>query len=64
MPVSELEKNPERKISAARMEKSKPSGASFNAGLDLVGNVAFYLEEKEDFGQVPWAGLSHISGSM
>ena len=48
MPVSELEKKPESTMSAARMENSKPSGASFNAGLDLVGNVAFYLEEKGD----------------
>jgi len=38
MPVSELEKNPERKISATRMEKSIPSGASFKAGLDLVND--------------------------
>jgi hypothetical protein len=30
MPVSELEKNPERKMSAARIEKRRPSGASFN----------------------------------
>ena len=51
MPVSALEKNPERKISAARIEKSKPSGASFNAGLNLVGSVAFYLEEKGVRGQ-------------
>ena len=64
MPVSELEKNPERKISAARMEKSKPSGASFNAGLDLVGNVALYLEEKGDLGQAPWVGLRGTSGSL
>ena len=55
MPVSELEKNPERKISATRIEKSKPSGASFNADLDLVENGAFYLEEKGFPGQVPSA---------
>jgi hypothetical protein len=46
MPVSELEKKAERTMSATRIEKSKPSGASFNAGVDLVGNGAFYLEEK------------------
>jgi len=30
MPVSELEKKPDRMTSAARIEKSRPSGASFN----------------------------------
>ena len=53
MPVSELEKNPERKISVTRMEKSIPSGASFKAGSCLVGNSGFYLEEKAELGQVP-----------
>ena len=52
MPVSELEKKPERMISAARIEKSKPSGASFNAGEDLLWNNVFYLEEKAQWGQV------------
>lgn len=52
MPVSELEKNPDSKINTERMEKSKPSGASFNAGTDLVGFGAFYLEEKGSPGQV------------
>jgi hypothetical protein len=36
MLVSELEKNPERTMSAARIEKSRPSGASFNAAVNLV----------------------------
>lgn len=52
MPVSELEKKPERMISAARIEKSKPSGASFNAGEDLLWNNGCYLEEKAEWGQV------------
>ena len=55
MPVSEPEKKPERKISATRMEKSKPNGASFKAGSDLLGIGGFYLEEKGFPGQVPSA---------
>jgi hypothetical protein len=51
MPVSEPEKNPERRISATRIEKSNPSGASFNAGVALLDDGAFYLEEKEFPGQ-------------
>jgi hypothetical protein len=35
MPVSELEKKPERRMSAARTEKRRPSGASFKAGGNL-----------------------------
>ena len=46
MPVSELEKKPERMISAARIEKSKPSGASFNAGEDLLWNNGGILKKK------------------
>jgi len=46
MLVSELEKKPEKTMSAARIEKSKPSGASFKAGLDLQGRKSAYLEEK------------------
>jgi hypothetical protein len=53
MPVSELEKKPERKISATRMEKSNPSGASFKADSDLVGESGCYLEEKAELEQVP-----------
>jgi hypothetical protein len=30
MPVSELEKNPDKRIRAASIEKRRPSGASFN----------------------------------
>ena len=57
MLVSALEKNAEKMISAARMEKSKPSGASFKAGSDLVGESGFHLEEKAESGQALWAGL-------
>ncbi len=46
MPVSELEKKPERKMSAARTEKSRPSGASFNAGVNPLESEKAYLEEK------------------
>lgn len=51
MPVSELEKKAERKMSAARTEKSRPSGASFNAGVNLWYSLAAYLEEKPAVGQ-------------
>ena len=57
MLVSALEKNAEQMISAARIEKSKPSGASFKAGLDLGGDSGFYLEEKVESGQALWLGL-------
>ncbi len=57
MPVSAPEKKPERMTSAARMKKSKPSGASFKAGLDLGENSDFYLEEKAVMGQALWLGL-------
>ena len=53
MPVSELEKKPERRISAARIEKSRPSGASFKRGLNPVCKEIAYLEEKARVGQVP-----------
>ena len=51
MPVSALEKNAEQKISAARIENSKPSGASFKAGLNLGGDNVLYLEEIVEWGQ-------------
>ena len=57
MPVSEPEKKPERITSPARMKKSKPSGASFKAGLDLGGGSGFYLEEKVRYGQALRRGL-------
>ena len=34
MPVSELEKNPDMRISAARTAKRIPSGASFKTGVN------------------------------
>ena len=46
MPVSELEKKPERSMSAARTEKSRPSGASFKEGVNPVYVMKRYLEEK------------------
>jgi len=46
MPVSELEKKPERSISAASTEKRRPSGASFNAGVNPELGEKAYLEEK------------------
>lgn len=46
MLVSELEKKPERMISAARIEKSRPSGASFKTVLKPVCDIKAYLEEK------------------
>jgi hypothetical protein len=52
MLVSALEKNAEQKISAARIENNKPSGASFKAVLDLGGGSDCHLEEKVDRGQV------------
>ena len=57
MPVSALEKNAERMIRAVRIENSKPSGASFKAGMDLLSDVGFYLEEKAESGQDWWQGL-------
>jgi hypothetical protein len=51
MPVSELEKKPERRMSAARTEKRRPSGASFNAGVNPKREVRTYLEEKPQWGQ-------------
>ena len=57
MLVSALEKNAEHRISAARMEKSKPSGASFKAGVDLVGESGTHLEEKAESEQAFAVGL-------
>ena len=57
MLVSALEKNAEQKISAARMENSKPSGASFKACLNLGRDNGFYLEEKAEWGQALWLFL-------
>ena len=53
MPVSELEKKPERIISAARTEKSRPSGASFKSGVNPVYVQIAYLEEKARWEQAP-----------
>jgi hypothetical protein len=53
MLVSELEKKPERTISAARMEKRRPSGASFKAGINPLLDMSLYLEEKAEAGQAP-----------
>lgn len=53
MLVSALEKKPERMISAARIEKSKPSGASFKTGLNLVAKSERHIEEKAALDQVP-----------
>ena len=57
MLVSALEKNAERIISAARIEKSKPSGASFKAGMNLDVDSDFHLGEKAELEQVLGAGL-------
>jgi hypothetical protein len=57
MLVSALEKNAEEKMSAARMENSKPSGASFKAGLNLGLDNGHYLEEKAEREQALWIGL-------
>jgi hypothetical protein len=46
MPVSELEKKPERRMRAARTENRIPSGASFKGGSDLLLLSRGYLEEK------------------
>jgi hypothetical protein len=56
MPVSALEKNAEQKRSAARIENSKPSGASFKAVLDLGGDNVLHLEEKAEWEQALWVG--------
>jgi hypothetical protein len=53
MPVSELEKKPERIMSAARTEKSRPSDTSFNAGVNPVLDKKAYLEEKAQPEQAP-----------
>jgi len=51
MPVSELEKKPERSIRAASTEKRRPSGASFNEGVNPEYGERVYLEEKALWGQ-------------
>ncbi len=64
MPVSELEKKPERRMSAARTEKRRPSGASFNAGVNPECEVRAYLEEKPQWGQarrtIVFIGVSRV----
>jgi hypothetical protein len=47
MPVSELEKNPDMRISAARIENRRPSGASFKTGWNPVQPIKRHLEEKD-----------------
>ena len=49
--VSELEKKPERRMRAARIEKRRPSGASFKRRLNLYLLLNRYLEEKAGKGQ-------------
>ncbi len=51
MPVSELEKKAERRMSTARTEKSRPSEASFKSGVNLCYALGTYLEEKQRSGQ-------------
>lgn len=46
MPVSELEKNPDSKMSATSTENKRPSGASFKSGINSMGVKTGYLEEK------------------
>jgi hypothetical protein len=53
MPVSALEKNAEQKRSAARIENSKPSGASFKADYDPINGSEGHLGEKLHTEQVP-----------
>ena len=40
-------------MSAASIEKSRPSGASFNAAVNPVRDKSAYLEEKGQWGQAP-----------
>ena len=51
MPVSELEKKPEKIMRAARMDKRRPSGASFKRWFGSVCSDALYLEEKAGWEQ-------------
>ena len=48
MPVSELEKNPDSKMSATSTENKRPSGASFKSGVNSMAGKRAYLEEKPD----------------
>jgi hypothetical protein len=58
MPVSELEKNPDKRMSATNTENKRPSGASFNAGVNPIICEKSYLEEKRPREQA----LSDIQG--
>lgn len=60
MPVSELEKNPDKRMSATRTENKRPSGASFNAGVNLITERRRYLEEKPWRGQALDCGLTVV----
>ena len=51
MPVSELEKKAESRMSATSTENNRPSGASFNEGVNPVAGKNRYLEEKPLSGQ-------------
>jgi len=46
MPVSELEKNPDNRMSATKTENKRPSGASFKSGVNSMPIKRAYLEEK------------------
>lgn len=46
MPVSELEKNPDKRMSATNTENKRPSGASFKSGVNSMAGKRAYLEEK------------------
>jgi hypothetical protein len=65
MPVSELEKKPERSIRAASTEKRRPSGASFNEGVNPEYGERVYLEEKALWGQTGrWIARREIRGQF
>jgi hypothetical protein len=51
MPVSELEKKPDKNMSATSTESKRPSGASFKSGVNPVKGESRYLEEKLQPGQ-------------
>ena len=53
MLVSELEKNPDNRMSATSTENKRPSGASFNSGVNPLAGENRYLEEKRRRGQAP-----------
>ena len=53
MPVSELEKNPDNRMSATSTENRRPSGASFNSGVNPQALKKRYLEEKTRREQAP-----------